>query len=156
MLMEEYVFFIFVKNGQILIEHRLATSDEGEILFLPCGGIQEQDRSGKDEYRITAMKREIAEELGGGIDITDFSFLTTVEKAETMALYHSYLITGWAGELPEYGLEEGEKNARLLWKPIDEAFLILNSDVARMTVGKAIAVLREAELSNSYATLGKS
>jgi hypothetical protein len=140
----------------IVIEHRLATSEEPDKLFLPCGGIQDADRGNEEDYRIVAMKREIGEELGDQIKLKSFEFLTTVEKAETITLYHSYFITDWEGEIPEYSLEEGEKNAKLLWKPIDEAFLILDSDVARMTVGKALATLREAELADSYATLGKS
>src|SRR4051794_39132514 len=102
--MNEYVFFIFLKDGQIVIEHRLETSEEGDKLFLPCGGIQEQDRGKEDDYRVVAMKREVSEELGESLEVTDFSFLTTVEKAETMALYHSYIIRDWNGNIPEYGL----------------------------------------------------
>lgn len=154
--MHEYVFFLFYKDGQVLIEHRLATSEEPDKLFLPCGGIQDQDRNDEDDYRVVAMKREISEELGEQLKVNNYEFLTTVEKAETMALYHSYVIKDWEGDLPEYGLEEGEKNAKLYWKPLDEAFLILDSDVARMTIGKALAVLREAELADSYANLGES
>ncbi len=126
------------------------------MVFLPCGGIEPKDHESDEDYRIAALKREIREELGEGITVAEVSFLTTVEKAETITLFHSYLIREWEGTLPEYGLEKGQKNAKLVWTDMYDAFLTVDSEVARMTVGKAISVLREEETTRSYANLNKS
>ena len=151
--MKEAVFFIFVKDDQILIERRLEESEEPNKVFLPCGGVNDQDHEGSDDYRVTAMKREIREELGENIKLLEYEFLTIAESAEPLRMFHGYLIRKWEGELPEFGLEEGKKNAKLMWVPLDEAFLMLDSDVARLVVGKAITVLREEATIRSYASM---
>lgn len=141
--MDEAVFFIFHKDGKFLLEHRLPESEEPNKIFLPCGGIEVADHGKTEDYRIVAMKREISEELGNGISIRDFTFLTTVEVAETMKMYHSYVIHDWKGELPLESKELGIANATLVWTDMDQAFLTIDSEVARMTVGRAIAALRD-------------
>jgi 8-oxo-dGTP pyrophosphatase MutT (NUDIX family) len=148
--MDEAVFFLFIKDEKILLEHRTEESEEPGKIFIPCGGIEKSDHEQGDEYRVVAMKREIREELGEHITPTEYSFLTTVEKAETMKMFHSYLIRKWEGDLPEYSMEHGKQNAKLVWTDLDDAFLTIDSEVARMTVGKAISILRNGDPEDSY------
>lgn len=149
--MGENVVVLFLKDNKIVIEHRLTESGEYDLLLLPGGGIEEFDRNSEEDYRVTAMKREIREELGEHIKVNKYTFLTTAESSEQLRMFHSYIIHDWEGEIPEYGLEAGVTNAKLKWMDIEDAFLVVHNDVARVIVGKAIAALRNGTISLSEA-----
>ncbi len=109
----EAVVFLFYKDGEILIEHR----PDGDT-FLPNGGVEEEDKEGDEDYRITALKREVREELG--VEIHDFNYLTELKVDEINVWFYVYMITEWEGEIPEETTTDWEQPAELEWIDMDD------------------------------------
>lgn len=144
--MGENVVIIFLKGNKIVVEQRLTESGKFDLMLLPGGGIEEFDRTEAEDYRVTAMKREIKEELGEHITVKGYTFLTTAESSEQLRMFHCYIVHDWDGEIPEYGLEDGKTNAKLEWMDIEDAFLVVHNDIARTIVGRALAGLRDGSI----------
>ena len=129
----EAVLFLFKQDNLILIEHR--PTDDGVEVFIPNGGIQEIDLEG-DDYRLTAVKREIREEFNGAIEIRDWHPLGEYIVEELAIKFYGYVIIEWEGILPKYTVEDGRLFAKLEWIPIEKYEDHLNFESAIYFVRK--------------------
>lgn len=96
---KEVIVFALVQDGQILLSKRTDPSSFwlGEEI-IPAGGIEKEDYGGVEDYRETALKRELMEELG--VIPTQYHFLFTKQYlGESNLLLHIYAVTGWEREL---------------------------------------------------------
>lgn len=99
----EAVLFLFYTKGKILIEHRPRGKGQKEV-FIPNGGIDTKDFTHKldEDYKITAMKREIEEEFSGAVHIKKFVSLGTFIVEEIKIQFFGYLILSWEGTMPTH------------------------------------------------------
>lgn len=117
---KEGAIFLFYDGTDILIEHR--PSDDGTTTFIPNGTIEEKDKSSDwhDDYVLAALHREVDEELQGQVSVDSLQKLCEYKVEDPPIWFHSYVVTEWTGEVPEYTVENGEKYADLEWVPLNE------------------------------------
>jgi 8-oxo-dGTP pyrophosphatase MutT (NUDIX family) len=112
----EAVLFIFLDRDNVLIEHRPKRG--GVESFIPNGKIEDSDLLGSEDYRVAAMKREVAEELNNAVEIKRFTSIGQFYAEAINATFYGYLIEEWTGTMPAYTIEAGQKFADLEWIPI--------------------------------------
>jgi 8-oxo-dGTP pyrophosphatase MutT (NUDIX family) len=114
--------WIVINGDKFLIEER-PKKDHGESRCIPCGHIDLNKDFGN--YICSALLRECQEEFRlGSFRPAEYTFLKTIDydelkddgKVEKLRL-HYFIITNWEGQIPEFTIEEGEKHARLVWRP---------------------------------------
>ncbi|WP_135534003.1 NUDIX domain-containing protein [Halostella pelagica] len=117
---KEGAIFLFYDGESILIEHR--PTDGGTETFIPNGTIEEADKSSgsNDNYVLAALQREIDEEFSGQVEVESLDKLCEHKIEEPAIWFHSYVVTEWSGEVPDYTVEDGERYADLEWVPLDE------------------------------------
>ena len=108
----EGIVFAFVRDDEILIEHRLGKRND---TFIPNGSIEMKDHVAGQDYREVALLREVAEELGDHIELKQHDYLGEVKAEEIKVIFYIYVILQWDGETPAFSMENGEKNADLEW-----------------------------------------
>lgn len=115
---KEGVIFLFYDGESILIEHR--PSDDGQVTFIPNGTIEEKDKNvaSHDDYVLAALHREVNEEFAGQIAVESLDKLCEYKVEEPAIWFHSYVVTEWRGDVPEYTVKDGEKYADLEWVPL--------------------------------------
>ncbi|MEM7019164.1 MAG: NUDIX domain-containing protein [Pseudomonadota bacterium] len=97
----ESVLFALHHEGFVLCEWR---NWLGFVMnSIPGGKIDPSDRA-SDDYRLTALFREINEELA--IQPTQFRFIGNIWY-RTEWLFHVYLVEAWSGEVPPKSFEHG-------------------------------------------------
>lgn len=115
----EGVVFAFVTEGnKILIESRY--NKNKEEVFFPSGSIEEKDHISKEDYILTALKREISEEFEDNIKYSNAMRLSDVIAHDINVLFYVFLITDWTGNFPDYIVEDGQKEGKLKWININE------------------------------------
>jgi 8-oxo-dGTP pyrophosphatase MutT (NUDIX family) len=112
----EGVLFIFLNGDKVLVEHRPKRG--GVETFIPNGKIEETDLLGSEDYRVAAMKREVAEELNHAVEVQRFTPIGEFYAEAIKVKFYGYLIEEWTGQMPAYTVEEGQKFADLEWIPI--------------------------------------
>lgn len=110
----EGVIFLFYKDDRILIEHRFLEGGKEEI-FIPNGSIEAKDHGGKRPYDEAALFREVSEEFAGKVDITKYRKLGEFRVEAPRLWFHSYVVSGWRGEMPDHTVEDGKPASRLEW-----------------------------------------
>ncbi|MBI2578186.1 MAG: NUDIX domain-containing protein [Candidatus Aenigmarchaeota archaeon] len=115
----EGVTFAFVRKGKILAEIR-NRRNRSEIM-IPSGIIEKSDAKNGD-YRIAALKREIREEMN--VDAEEFVYLGKCRLRTRPLVMHVFLIKKWKGEIPSHTVENGKKDSRLVWFPLDERYFV--------------------------------
>jgi 8-oxo-dGTP pyrophosphatase MutT (NUDIX family) len=116
----EAVMFVFQKDtNKILIENRLEKNPPET--FIPNGKIEEKDKNGHQDYQITALKREIKEELGDDVNPENIIKLGEFKVEVIQVIFFIYLINKWSGELNETNYENGKKIAQFEWITTKEA-----------------------------------
>lgn len=115
---KEGVIFLFYEDDSILIEHR--PSDDGTTTFIPNGTIEEKDKVSErhDDHVLAALHREIDEELQGHVSVESVEKLGEYKVEDPAIWFYTYVVTDWAGDVPEYTVEEGERYAELEWVPL--------------------------------------
>ena len=134
----EAVMFVFLRNGKILVEHRLE-KDKPEP-FIPNGRIELKDKQGKTDYRIKALKREIKEEFQNKIKIEKFRFLTEYKVESKKIWFYVYLIEKWKGNFPRYSVENGKKSADLEWIDLKNCLSIFKLPSALFVIKKLLSL----------------
>ena len=84
-------------------------------MFFPNGSIETKDYQGTADYLITALYREVQEELNIDFSLQNVDYLGELEVDEIKIVFYIYLITKWDGKIPEFIVEAGEKDAKLKW-----------------------------------------
>lgn len=117
--MLEAIMFAFVKNGKLLVEHRLEKNPPEP--FIPNGKIEERDKASDLDYRESALRREIREEFGEEIVPKKVEYLGEYEVEAINVIFYIYLINSWEGEIGTESYEEGKVNANLEWMNLEDA-----------------------------------
>lgn len=115
----EGVAFIFLKDNMVLIENRPVSNNKHEVFFT-SGSIENKDYLDSDDYKVSAMFREVDEEFEGKLKIKSYKYLDELEVKEINVVFYIYLITEWEGEVPEFTVENGEKFSKLQWIKLNE------------------------------------
>lgn len=111
-------------------------SQKGDILFI-SGHVDE------GETNIEAINREVAEELGGHVNLSEIIPLA-IDPPPTSkrgTVLHGYLISGYEGKLPPTINDTGDET---LWVDIHEA-AASEVDSVRMIAGAAISILQDTK-----------
>jgi len=102
----ESVLFALTDRGRVLCEVR---EWSGVVMeSVPGGKVEESDRASAD-YRETALRRELREELS--VEPTSFRYIGDVWYRDEW-VFRVFLVDEWNGELPETNLES---NRPLNW-----------------------------------------
>jgi len=126
----EGVIFVFFDNGKINIEYRPSENGKEEIFFTN-GSIEDKDYNQKEDYRITALKREVSEEFDGKVEMSEYNYLGEVKVRAINVLFYVYLVNSWKGIIPDYTIEEGEKFSRVEWVDLYKVDDVFEYDSAR-------------------------
>lgn len=110
---EGVVFALLNPNNEILVEYR--DNNGKDNVFFPNGSIETKDYQGTADYLITALYREVQEELNIDFSLQNVDYLGELEVDEIKIVFYIYLITKWDGKIPEFIVEAGEKDAKLKW-----------------------------------------
>ena len=90
---KEGVLFIFMKNGQILLEERTVDGKTGD--YIPGGRCEPEDYESED-YLAATLHREVKEELG--VTVLKYHFLGSYPFNNYT--FHACMVDEWQGELP--------------------------------------------------------
>lgn len=110
------VSFIIIKDNCILLEHRsLNKATDAGAIAIPGGHIE------TDECHITALRREVKEELD--IEVTQQHYLCSLyHLSGELQLLHYYVVNQWQGEIKS--LEADSVN----WYPLTPDSAQLEAD----------------------------
>src|SRR5436853_3500496 len=67
----EAILFIFIDGDKILVEHR--PKDGGTETFIPNGKIEDFDFADSADYRVAALRREVAEEFDNHVEVVGYA-----------------------------------------------------------------------------------
>lgn len=117
---KEAVVFVFLKDDKLLIEKRPSgpNHDGPPSYFYPSGKIEIKDHescSSQDDYRVTALYREVNEEFNGKITFDEYCYLGEIAADAIKINFYIYLITSFEGCMPTETIENGKKFADLFW-----------------------------------------
>jgi 8-oxo-dGTP pyrophosphatase MutT (NUDIX family) len=110
---KQTVVFIFYdsKERSVLVEKRLPNSELPNSILYPGGKINETD----EENIVQTLKREIKEELG--VVPLEYHYLSGPKIiSETNRRLKPFLITRWAGQIPDKILDKGNS---VFWEDIE-------------------------------------
>lgn len=112
--LREGVIFAFYKDGEILIEHRPSSNGKQDTFFLN-GSIEDIDYKGNEDYKVTAMRREVHEELQGEVEVTRFEYLGELAVEGISVIFYIFIVMDWKGSIPEFTVEDNQKFADVEW-----------------------------------------
>lgn len=112
--LREGVIFAFYKNGEILIEHRPSNNGNQDTFFLN-GSIEDIDYKGNEDYKVTAMRREVLEELQGKVEVTSFEYLGELAVEGIGVIFYIFIVMAWNGSIPEFTVENNQKFSDVEW-----------------------------------------
>lgn len=108
------IFPIFIKNGQVLLQKRQNTGYiDGKCDFAASGHVEE------NESMITALVREVKEELGIDLIKENIEFGTFIHKRyQSSVYYNAYFLAH--GDNCDFRIDEPEKCSELKWFDIND------------------------------------
>ena len=130
----EAVLFIFIDGDKILVEHR--PKDGGTETFIPNGKIEDFDFADGTDYRVAAMRREVAEEFDNHVEVVGYAPLGVFRAEAVKITFYGFLVTEWRGQIPAYTVEEGRKFAELEWIDMHDYARYLTFDTTTFFVEK--------------------
>ncbi len=119
----ECISFLLIKDGNILLEKRSKDKETDPGLIAIPGGHMEEN-----ETQYQALKRELKEELGVGLN--NATYLCTLHHPTPieMQLLHFYIITDWSGDIACFEADSVD------WYPIDHS--PLDTEVDRLALSE--------------------
>ena len=137
---KESVVFLLYKDNQVLLEKRTNKISDAYsgMLIVPGGKIEQKDYSQPD-YFLTALIREVEEELSVKPRRITHLFDNPHNLTPRGNVYYSrvYLVTEWEGEIKS---QEPEK-ATAVWVNIDEATSMMPLQFSKEIIAAARQLL---------------
>ena len=135
----EGVVFCFYKGGKVLLEDRGKGFDNEA--FFTNGSIEATDKKCDDNYILSALHREIAEEFNGQISPKNEIYLGQLRVPEINVLFYIYCMTDWDGNFPEHISETSEPDSVIKFFDIQSAKQILKYDSALEILSRVESVI---------------
>jgi len=132
------VYAFFIKDNKILLLKRLNTGYEDGNYSLPAGHVDD------NESFITAMAREIKEEIGLAIKKGEINLVHVMHrKEEDIRMDFFFIVNNWEGEPKN---TEPDKCSDLSWFPLD--------NLPKNTISYIIQAIKNYQNNLLYSEVG--
>jgi 8-oxo-dGTP pyrophosphatase MutT (NUDIX family) len=124
------------KRRQVLCQKRSDKVDERPGLWVAMFG----GKSAPGEEPVVTAQRELREELGLVVELSELSFYKKIKAQERHQFEYLYSVE-WTGELSEIDFDPGEVS-KIAWRDISEVVELLAHDKDWYSYGYDIAMLQ--------------